>query len=388
MITSANLTLSELKLLHEELLLNKTDKVSDISDDSVLNGVAFGNAKVAQKAIKDISIVEAQLFPEYAVGEYLDKAAVNFGVSERKGALGSSTYIKVVGDEGTEYLAGINTFISQNGIVFEIESGLTIDSSGFGYVKVRSIDTGVKTNVSAASIITVTPQPTGHVDCINEYMAVGGRDEEDDETFRIRIKNNSNILSKGTLENLTQIFQQLDDRVLRIEYLGISQLGKRTLSVVTQNGVNLTEPERTNLLNEAIEYMPISDVSKFGDVLGIQLVNVEWYFVGGDVGVDFRVDIVGDSDTVRQNIQISLSKYLDFRYWENGKKIEWDDMLRKVKNTEGVRYVPDQFFLPKNDEVAPIGKLPRIKNFIMRDLDGNIIFDSNGNLTPVFYPAQ
>lgn len=62
MITKPNLTLEVLKNLWAELLLNKTDKVSDISDNSVLNAVAFANAKVAQKAIKDIAIVESQLF--------------------------------------------------------------------------------------------------------------------------------------------------------------------------------------------------------------------------------------------------------------------------------------------------------------------------------------
>ena len=60
MITKVNNTISFLKNLWVETFLNKTDKVTDITDNSVLNGVAYGTAKVAQKALKDIAIVEAQ----------------------------------------------------------------------------------------------------------------------------------------------------------------------------------------------------------------------------------------------------------------------------------------------------------------------------------------
>ena len=35
----------ELKQIFLEVLLNKTDKVTDVSEESVLNGIAFGCAK-------------------------------------------------------------------------------------------------------------------------------------------------------------------------------------------------------------------------------------------------------------------------------------------------------------------------------------------------------
>ena len=144
MITKPNLTLEVLKNLWAELLLNKTDKVSDISDNSVLNAVAFANAKVAQKAIKDIAIVESQLFPETAQGEYLDRAGNLFGVPSRRGAIGSSTYVKVIGDEGTSYLTNVHEFVNTNGLRFQPEQDLTIGVDGYAYIKVRSVDTGSK----------------------------------------------------------------------------------------------------------------------------------------------------------------------------------------------------------------------------------------------------
>jgi len=59
--------------------------------------------------------------------------------------------------------------------------------------------------------------------------------------------------------------------------------------------------------------------------------------------------------------------------------------LQIVKNVVGVDYVPDEFFSPNTDIELPIGQLPRIRGFIMRDLSGNILFDSGNNLAPIFY---
>jgi hypothetical protein len=388
-------SITKLKQLFTEIFLNKTDKVSDVSDNSVLNATSFGVAKVAQKALKDIAIVEAKLFPDNATGEYLDRAADLYGVSPRRTATGSSTYIRVIADPGTLYLAGINTFVNNNGIVFELSNDFTVPSDGYGYIQVRSIDTGAKTNIDPASIIAVTPVPVGHTAVTNEYISTGGADEESDEVFRQRIKNNLNILSISTLEYFNQLFQNVDNRILRTLNLGTNDQGIRNLAIVTQNGVDLTPSELEALLDETKEFFPITDLNRFGDVIGIELVNVEWYGINYDgviqtVGIDFRVQIAenADVDIVRKNIQINLSKYLDFRFWQANQVIEWDDLLRIVQDTSGVRYVPDSEFNPNSDEVVPINQLPRVQKFVMRDLDGNIIYDSGGILSPVFYPTD
>jgi hypothetical protein len=383
-------TIAKLKQLFIEIFLNKTDKVSDVSDDSVLNATAYGVAKVAQKALKDIAIVTSRIFPDTATGADLDAAAAMLGVSARKGALGSSTYVRVIADEGTEYLQGTHIFVNNNGIQFEMESDFTMGAQGYDYIKVRSIDSGEKTNVDFASIVSVTPKPVGHIKVTNEYKAIGGRDNEDDETYRIRIKNNLNILSISTLEYLTQVFQNIDDRILRVINLGTNELGQRGLSVVTQNGVDLLESELEDLLDAAKDFFPITDKNRFGDLIGISLTNSEWYYVGGDDGIDFRLSINDNFtyDDVRKDIQVNLSKYLDFRYWDINKKVEWDELLTIVKQTRGVKYVPDTVFKPNVDEIVPTNKLPRIKAFKMRDLNNNIIYDSNNILTPVFYPSN
>lgn len=389
MITKTSATITNLKNLFIEMFLDKTAKVSNVADGSVVNATAFGVAKVAQKAIKDIAIKEAQIFPDTATGAYLDKAAALYGVSPRKGALGSSTYIRVSANPGTVYDTSV-TFVNKNGIRFQVDEALTVRESGYGYVKVRSINAGYSTNVPPNSITNVSPQPQGHIECTNEYYAIGGRDSEDDETFRIRIKNNLNILSKNTIEYWTQTLSNIDDRVLKVMSAGLDEKGIYNLYVVSQNGIFFTEEELDTLLESAQGYFGISELNIEGKVVGIGIKNIDWFYVGSERGLDFRVQLQPDYDvaTVRQNIQINLTKYLDFRFWTPGKIVEWDDLLDIVKKTDGVKYVPDEYFFPYYDQQVPANQLPRIRGFAMRDQDGNVLYDSDSNLSPLFYPAE
>ena len=389
MITKTSATITNLKNLFIEMFLDKTAKVSNVADGSVVNATAFGVAKVAQKAMKDIAIKEAQIFPDTATGVYLDKAAALYGVSPRKGALGSSTYIRVSADPGTVYDTTV-TFVSKNGIRFQVDESFTVGESGYGYVKVRSVNAGYTTNVAPNSITNVNPQPQGHIECTNEYYAIGGRDSEDDETFRIRIKNNLNVLSKNTVEYWTQVLNGIDDRVLKVMAAGLNEQGIYNLYIVSQNGIFFTEDELGTLLEQVQGYFSLSDLNIEGKAVGISLKNIDWFYVGSERGLDFRVQLQPDYDvaTVRQNIQVNLTKYLDFRFWTPGDVVEWDDLLDIVKKTEGVKYVPDEYFFPYYDQQVPANQLPRIKGFIMRDQDGNILYDSDSNLSPLFYPAE
>lgn len=390
MITKLNNTISFLKNLWIETFINKTDKVSDITDNSVLNATAYATAKVAQKALKDVAIVEAQIFPEEASGEYLDRAATLFGVTPRKGALGSSTYIRVYAKPGTTYTKGVNVFVSTNGVRFPIEETLIVGDSGYGYVKVKSESVGAFTNVDPNSIVTLTPVPNGHIECTNEYYAVGGRDEEDDEMFRIRILNHQNVYAEGTLEKLVQILQNIDSRVLKIMFVGVMEDSFIHIQIATQNGQELTYQELQTLLEGATPYFGVGDMIVSGRLMGIKFENASWYEVGGEKGIDFRCELEAGYDiaAVRKNIQVGMTKYLDWRFWEPGRQVEWDNLLEITKNTEGVKYVADQDFYPKVDEPVSEWLLPRIKKFVMRDLEGNVLFDMENQFSPVFYPAN
>lgn len=378
----------ERKLLFIETLLNSTDKISKVSPNSVVDGIATGIGKISSKAEKDIIISISRLFPESAFGQQLEQVALDFGVPPRFTTSGSSVYLRVVADPGTIYNQTLHIFQSSSGIQFQLEdTTFTVNSFGFGYIKVRSLTTGIQTNVKPLTINKVLPEPVGHKYVINEVQPIGGRDVESDELFRLRIKQGGNILSRGTISMLEQKFMLINQKVLKCFYQGINNLGKIRIGIVTQNGVDLSSTELNQLLVDSQQYLSLTEMKPFGtQFYGVELINVEWQ----PFDISFRVDWDNSFslDDLRIQIQTKISKYIDFRFFDPyQQRIEWDNLLEIVKNTKGIKYVPDQYFFPNIDIAVDVHRLPRLRGFLILDLNGNILQDFSGNLSPVYYPS-
>lgn len=383
MITKISTT-TQLKQMFLEILLNKTDKINDISEESVLNAIAYGVGKVGQKCLVNQSIVEGHLFPDTAYGSYLDNIAKLKGVSSRFGETQSTTYIRIIAEPGTTYLRGVNQFVSLQGYTFSLENDVVIGKNGFSYAKVKCVQFGEKTNVDALTINRVIPIPIGHVACTNEYRADGGRDQEPDDLFRLRIKESANSLSRGTLSYLEQIFMKINNNVLKIHRGGMGADGKLNLIVVSVNGQDFTQLEFNEILSRSEQFLNLTELLSASNGYALNLINPNWFMVD----IDFRVEIdpAYNQDKVRREIQIQIQKLFDYRYWKDGDKVEWDDMLFAAKNIDGVRYIPDSHFKPNHDINIYNNQLPRIRGFILRDLDGNITEDNNAVLSSFYYP--
>jgi hypothetical protein len=313
--------------------------------------------------------------------------AANFGIAPRLGAIGSSTYVRISASPATQYLANTHTFKSTSGIRFTLDADFIVPAFGYGYAKVSSIETGEQSNVDPLTISIVSPAPTGHKNVVNEYKATGGRDVESDEMFRIRIKDGANILARGTLAMLEQKFISINPKVLKLYAGGYSLNGKIIIAIQTQNGSNLSGSELDGLLAGSQDFFTLSEYTPFGtSFYGVQLQNISY----GNVDMSFRCKLNSsfDPDEVRKQIQVNVSKYLDPRFFDPIKqKVEWDNILEIVKNVPGVDYVPDQYFYPRSDISFLGGTIPRLRGFLMLDMDGVIIVNFQGTLAPEFYPS-
>ena len=380
-------TIEELKEIFVESLLDSTNNVTSVAEGSVLNGIAFGNAKIGQKVIKDIAVIEAHLFADSAYGVYLDDLARLKGIAPRFTSTGSSTYVRLSGVPGTVYTVGVQTFTGNHGIIFDLEVNVTIPNMGWTYTKVKSQTSGLSTNVNPLTLNQCIGAPIGHLYVINEYLSTGGRDNEDDTLFRKRIKEEVNLLAKSTLSFLEQVFKKINPNVLRVLNYGYNNVGTLILCVVSQNGVNFTNNELDEIYFKGEQYFALTELRPDGfSYYQISLVNASWY----PIDVSFRVDLEQNVniDEVRKNIQLGISKALDYRFWKNGNRVEWDDLLEIVKRTPGVKYVPDVNFFPNLDIFVTYNFFPRLRGFLMLDLAGNIIANYAGTLNPIFYPSE
>lgn len=383
-------TANELESVHIESFINNSQgKVTKVSDHSALRGLIRGNVRTAKKALKDIVLAVSHLYPDLAFDSTLDSVAEMLGIAPRFDAAQSSTYIRIVANEGAFYEVGINTVSDNKGNIFDLESDVTIGSKGYDYVKVRSQQSGSSTNADPYTLINIAPEPSGHIAVMNEYGAKGGRDLEDDATFLQRIKEGPDILAQDTLSYLTQAFMKINSNVLRVVFDGIDQNGKVTISILTVNGIDLTNDELNTLLEQGGQYFALTELNPIGTKsYGVRLKNVTYY----PIDVDMRIELftgASFSDVVI-DIQQKFSKIVDFRFWESSfNKIEWDELLSIVRNAEGIKSVADRYFTPSVDITLKANEFPRFRGFIARDLAGTVMISQGTEVVnPIFYSSD
>lgn len=379
-------TVEELKQIFIESVLNSTEKVTKISETSVLNGIAYGAAKLSQKIIKDVAVIESHLFPDSAQGQILDTVADLRGVAPRMGALPSSTFIRVVGTPGTLYESGVNVFIGQ-GIQFSIDEDVTIPNEGFAYVKATSTSSGENSNVDPLSINKVVPVPVGHEYCINEFAAVNGREFEDDEMFRRRIKEEINILARGTISYLEQVLRKYNTNVLKVYNYGLDNNGVLNIGIGSVNGSDFTNSQLIDFYTKSEQWLSLVELKPDGKTsCGIKFKNVTYY----PIDISCRVELNDSfaSDEIRKEMQLALSKVVDHRQHKDGAIIDWIDLINAVRGVRGVNRVLDNHFYPNKSFQVPKGQLPRFRGFLMLNKDGVIIENIAGTLNPFYYPSS
>ena len=381
-------TVEEIKSLIIESTINKSDgKISKISDNSVLNGISYGVAKVIQKGLKDVALIESEIFPDYAYGQYLDKVGVRSGVKDRLPATGSSVYVRLVAQPNTLYQANSCVFISTTGINFVLSEDFVTPVLGFGYALLKSSDTGSNTNIPANTINQITNKPSGHIYVTNEMDGWGGSDLEGDDFYRSRILQNFNNFAFDTLSKVKAVFSNFNPLILNVKKVGIDEAGRTVLGVITVNGSDLSEFQLQELLNKSKHYLSLEEQGFTGN-LGLEprlkIINLPFTFID----VDFRVDVERgvNIEQVKREIQIAVTKKLDFRYW-TGQKVEWEELYYIIRSVSGVKTIPEQYFSPKIDISVSSSSLPRLRGFIMRNLEGIVIGQSD-NIIPVYYSDQ
>lgn len=381
------LSVTELKNIATEILLSKTNKISKISVGSIFNAVAYGIAKIAQKCLMEIALIESQLFPEAAVGEILDDIAKRYGIFNRLGATKSSCYIYLFAEPGTIYNKDKVKFVSNDGITFKLNSNITIDENKYTYALATSNEVGTKANVSPLSIYNCVNAPVGHLYCTNTFAASGGRNIESDDEFRNRIININNSVSTKTLEYLTQIALRFNNNILKFVHLGTYQ-GKTKLGIYTQSGAALTSGELNNLSHQMREYLALSDIS---DELNnrVYFCNVDYVPIDLSIKLSYMKDKYSINE-IYSSIQKKLLSFIDYRYLNTSKNISWIDLYDIVKNTEGVINVNYGEFLvnqSKQDIVINKAKLPKFREMIIYDLEGGCLLDNSSKYMPFIYPV-
>jgi hypothetical protein len=380
-------TITELQNFIVSLFISKAEgKADKVAPAGVLSAIFYAIAVIGQKAIREIATVESKMFIENAYGGTLDEIAKQRGVPARLGQVGSSTYIALRGNAGTFYDKNVCIFKGGQ-FDFELTESVTLDSNGFAYAKVSCLSVGELTNVNPSVINSVNPIPTGHIAVWNEYKATGGRNIEGDDLFRNRIINYTNITAQSTRLSLTERLRVANNKVSRVWFAGRDANGKQIIKISAQNQSPFSNDELLDMYNSIKNFLTISDSFLLDSTSqNVLLQNCQYK----EIDIELRADLDSgiDSDTIRINMQKSISRLFDHNYWDLGKTIQWENILVSCSNVSGVRFIESNYMKPRADIHTNKFELPVVRSFVLKDTKGNIISSNNGSITPFYYPAR
>lgn len=384
-------TISSIKKLWISLFLNRTDRVTKVSEGSVLNALAYTDAVLQQKTEKDIGLLFSHTLLDTAYSSYLDNFAVLHGFRERGSALPSSTYVKVYAEKGTVFSKDTHFFLASNGVKFELFEDVTVGDSKIEYIFVKSLEVGVSTNVEAFSINSMSTKPQGFISVVNEYPSEGGSDYENDALFRRRLQRDLGT-NLNNIESLENALKGINERVHRVYFSGVKK-NQTLFKILTSNGVFLTDGELAELEDDIQNKLSFSDTdlrfSTFSLESSIRKKIVFKNFEYTPLKISMRVAIKTDLDSFLFSVKSNISKLFNYTDWLDTPnnvllKLEWEELLNIIRNDENVSYVDDNYFSPRNDLRINKNKPFRITGFKVYDLNGNLIIDEGGYLLPFY----
>lgn len=178
-------------IIHQRMMQNLPEDIDDTEGGFPWD---FTKPTALEKAeLLEFEMMEAVKIMHYmfSYGIYLDYHAQAYGLT-RRSAVASAGELTITGSPGTIIPAGFLFAVPASGdapaVVFATQDEATIGIDGQAKVMAIAQEPGTTGNVAAGTIVIMV-QPMAGIDTItNEEAFTGGAAEEDDDTFRERIR--------------------------------------------------------------------------------------------------------------------------------------------------------------------------------------------------------
>ena len=174
----------------DDIQQRMTKEIEKVNSKATIEG-SFGrdlvnaNSVEFENAYAEMSLLVQAAYGTTAWGRYLTNIAGEFGV-DRKQATPSVGEVTIIGSAGS-YVPIRSLFSTKDGsVIFQTDSGVTLDAQGKATVKVTSTTTGSGTNVGAGTINHIPASIAGVSRVTNIAATHDGSDEETDDELRTR----------------------------------------------------------------------------------------------------------------------------------------------------------------------------------------------------------
>ena len=141
-----------------------------------------------------------QSFPQTAQGQYLDYHGQMRGLARIPAvkAIGALRFLVDTPPVTDTVISGGTVCMTAEGVRFQtMEDGILREGSLYTDIPAEAVEGGAQGNAAAGTVVILTACPVAVTGCTNPEPFVGGRDAEEDESFRGRILDSYRRLPNG-----------------------------------------------------------------------------------------------------------------------------------------------------------------------------------------------
>ena len=340
----------------------------------------FGRSGVARALMRAVSYVLDQMqfavdqsrrasFLSTAIEDNLDERAGERGVV-RLGVSFSTAVVLFQGDISTVIAAGTQ-LKSEDGLIFETAEEVTIGTlnptldgnastlATADKTIVTCLTAGLSGNVPRRSINSLVTPIAGVESLTNPMPATGGRDAEEDVSYRFRAFNQVGLLNRDTQDYFHAKARVANPDVLRTYVERGAGLREVKVSAARVNGGNFSANELTAIENEVTKGSPA--------LVDVTFVNVT--FTAVSVNISLHRQPGYSLSQVFTNLANDLADFLDWSRWPFDQNVNQNDLLSLCRASEGVEQIEIRLFTPTQNIGVAKDSLPKLSNLTVVDRD-------------------
>jgi len=346
------------------------DKITYFGSGSVIKGLLHSIARRLAEVWYDYGQKVKTLFLSSATADDLDSYGANRGVT-RLSSVGSQVLLVFKGTaativpEKTQITGDHNiVFETQNEITISTDGGYQFGSEGLGAaVLAQCTSTGATTNVAENTVTKLVVAIAGIDSVTNPLPAYYGADEESDEEYRYRIKNQVSILNKTTLEFIKAACQEVIPDISRVYVEKATGENAINIYAITRSDTYLSTAQKAlvmKYLNDNWVILPQVNM------LDLPTTAVDVYMVvRPKAGYTLAEVFVSIADQIME--------YLDFRTWPLGDDVESDSILQICLNSELIDDIDVPTFEPNENIEVAYNAIPMLNNITMVHMNNSSI---------------
>ena len=320
---------------YDEILKRMTEKYEertgtspdDSSDIGIRMRVLAGEVYALQA---EYEYIKRQMFPDTAEGEFLDRHALQRGITRRSGtkAVGDVKFFldavhdyDIVIPEGTVVSTrGENArrfATTEEGFLAAGRLGVTCEA--------QALTAGADGNVAADEICVIVTPVDSLLSAVNEYMFTGGSDDETDEQLRRRVLDSFVNIPNGT-NRAFYIQSALEVEGVHAVGAAAGVRGAGTLDIyICDDEGNADAALKARVKNHLDSLREINVDIAVGELIGVPV----------DIDIDVTAQSGYSTDTVEDNVINAISEF--FSVIGAGENFYLSDVGEYIKHAEGVK---------------------------------------------------